>query len=425
MKRAVLGVTLLTLLATFVLPVLADDIWVPYVPPEENVRLSCWTQNGSSFVKVSIDFWDNGYNVTDWGEPIPPLGEYISVSAQIWKKIGTTLPFVFTWNHTYDLGDLPTGKHTFTFSSWGESIKDTTFIVGAIIVPDYYLTIQEAINHANYGDTIFVRNGIYVENIVVNKTVSLVGESRYTTIICGNYKGNGVTVTAGNVEISELKVVNGSYLGIALYAGNNTVSDCIITGLYMGGIYSNSSNNKIVGNLIDLCSYGAIELYYSNNNTIVGNTISNRKGGSMSSTTFSAHYSNYSWIYHNNFINDSWYWVDHYVGCYNWWDNGREGNYWSNVLGNDTNGDGILDDWNETGVYGLDYYPLMNPYWIPADVNHDLKVDILDVVRITGCYGTTPSDPDWNPHADITAPYGKIDILDLVTCTSYYGEKYP
>jgi hypothetical protein len=67
----------------------------------------------------------------------------------------------------------------------------------------------------------------------------------------------------------------------------------------------------------------------------------------------------------------------------------------------------------------------MNPYWIPADVNHDLKVGIQDVVRITAAYSCTPIDFDWNPHADIAEPFGKIDILDIVLCTSHYGEKYP
>jgi len=45
-----------------------------------------------------------------------------------------------------------------------------------IIVPDDYPTIQEAINAANLGETIYVRAGIYYEHIVVYKTVRLIGE---------------------------------------------------------------------------------------------------------------------------------------------------------------------------------------------------------------------------------------------------------
>jgi hypothetical protein len=110
---------------------------------------------------------------------------------------------------------------------------------------------------------------------------------------------------------------------------------------------------------------------------------------------------------------------------YIWWNNSCEGNFWSDYVGTDSNLDGVGDipyliDGNNT-----DYCPLMNPYWIPADVNHDLKVGIQDVVRITAAYSCTPIDFDWNPHADIAEPFGKIDILDIVLCTSHYGEKYP
>ncbi len=47
-----------------------------------------------------------------------------------------------------------------------------------IVVPDDYSTIQAAINAANPGDLITVRNGIYPEGIIVNKTVSLSGENK-------------------------------------------------------------------------------------------------------------------------------------------------------------------------------------------------------------------------------------------------------
>ncbi len=52
-----------------------------------------------------------------------------------------------------------------------------------ITVPDDSPTIQEAINAADVGDTIFVKRGTYVENPVVNKSVSLIGEDRDKTII--------------------------------------------------------------------------------------------------------------------------------------------------------------------------------------------------------------------------------------------------
>lgn len=59
-----------------------------------------------------------------------------------------------------------------------------------------------------------------------------------------------------------------------------------------------------------------------------------------------------------------------------------------------------------------------------ADINHDLIVDIFDVVRAAVAYDSTPSDLNWNPHCDIAEPYGIIDIFDIVTIAMNYGEEY-
>jgi hypothetical protein len=52
-----------------------------------------------------------------------------------------------------------------------------------ITVPDNYLTIQEAVNHASEGDTINVRNGTYAGGIITNKSLTLVGVNKIDTVI--------------------------------------------------------------------------------------------------------------------------------------------------------------------------------------------------------------------------------------------------
>jgi pectin methylesterase-like acyl-CoA thioesterase len=49
------------------------------------------------------------------------------------------------------------------------SVQHRTFGSIMITVPDDYQSIQEAINNADGGDTVFVRKGAYYEHLVVNK----------------------------------------------------------------------------------------------------------------------------------------------------------------------------------------------------------------------------------------------------------------
>ncbi|MCD4664629.1 MAG: hypothetical protein K8R68_05095, partial [Bacteroidales bacterium] len=49
-----------------------------------------------------------------------------------------------------------------------------------------YQHIQDAVDNASKGDTVFVYSGIYYEHIVINTSISLVGEYRETPIIDGN-----------------------------------------------------------------------------------------------------------------------------------------------------------------------------------------------------------------------------------------------
>ena len=60
---------------------------------------------------------------------------------------------------------------TFSSGKSNNSIKENKPSKGkTIYVPDDYETIQEAVNHAQPGDTIIVRDGTYVENVVIDKS---------------------------------------------------------------------------------------------------------------------------------------------------------------------------------------------------------------------------------------------------------------
>ena len=73
-----------------------------------------------------------------------------------------------------------------------------------------YTTIQEAIN-ANEtlnGNTILVEDGTYYEHVVVNKSLTLVGENRDSTIVDGNGTGPAFTLNANNVSLISFTATN-------------------------------------------------------------------------------------------------------------------------------------------------------------------------------------------------------------------------
>ena len=117
------------------------------------------------------------------------------------------------------------------------------------------------------------------------------------------------------------------------------------------GIYLlESHNNLITGNTVESVSFQGMLLRSSHNNTITRNTLRNGILGIGLQT------SNNNAIYQNNFIDNK---VQ--LGTYgssNTWDNGMEGNYWSDYAAVDTNMDGVGEEPYNIGSNNADRYPL-------------------------------------------------------------------
>lgn len=60
---------------------------------------------------------------------------------------------------------------------------------------------------------------------------------------------------------------------------------------------------------------------------------------------------------------------------------------------------------------------------IPGDVEGDGDVDIFDIVKIAGVYGTETSDPQYDIELDVDCD-GEIDIFDIVAAACHYGESW-
>jgi len=274
-----------------------------------------------------------------------------------------------------------------------------------ITVPDDYPTIESAIANANDGDTIFVKKGVYVENPVINKSVSLIGEERDSTVIdvtaglkvqSNNvtiagftvYDGyDGISLAANYCNITGNKITNTTH-GIVVFGYENSISENIFESIGLSSaiqlnfanrnlisgnfivscvegiqIWQNSNNNTIRENTITNCQDTAISFQYSNDNVIAGNNIS------LSGLGTSIYGSNNNSISNNNYFSNAVQFSaeeDYYLSFgHNRSVNIINENYWSDYDGTDSDGDGIGDTTYIIDAYNADHYPLTKPVVVP------------------------------------------------------------
>jgi parallel beta-helix repeat protein len=180
-----------------------------------------------------------------------------------------------------------------------------------------YNTIQEGIDAAESGDTVYVFNGIYYgevipgdngtyyQEITLDKSLILQGESREDTIIEGGESGDVVKVTADWVNISGFTIQNGAnyYNGMIMVG----VEHCHIYDLSAinnwVGIYIESSNNNVIENCDFSNNNGSgIIVRYSDRNEFRNNTCNSNYYRGMA-----IGYSNENLIENNTFTYNYWY----------------------------------------------------------------------------------------------------------------------
>ena len=170
-----------------------------------------------------------------------------------------------------------------------------------------YTSIQDAINDSNTGDTVYVYDDSspYYENVMVHKSITLIGEDKISTEINGSYLDDSldtVNVTGDQVAISGFSVTNnfGYYYqgAIKIMADYVTLSNCIIRdnewiGIYLVGasycqivdceLYENlvaidliRSRNNVIQNCFCLNNSDAITLFQSSDSNQIVNCTCNR-----------------------------------------------------------------------------------------------------------------------------------------------------
>jgi parallel beta-helix repeat protein len=253
--------------------------------------------------------------------------------------------------------------------------------------------------------TIYIRANGSVEG-----TTSIVSSNNVTYVFTADIN-DLIVVERSNIVIDGKGYAlefAGPYNGLSLYSVSNvTIKNINIGYFYYDIVLSGSSNNSIIGNNITQNNQAGIYLYASSYNNISGNNITasvqagiwihssfynsisenniknnergiysnygsscNITGNNIANNFYGVYlyYSSNHKFYHNNFAGNDrqvydYYWDHSFIDpSINTWDNGSEGNYWSNYTGVDNNGDGIGDTPHIIDTNNQDNHPLMKPF---------------------------------------------------------------
>ena len=160
--------------------------------------------------------------------------------------------------------------------------SDNTLYVGGSGEGNY-TKIQYAIDNASDGDTVFVYNGVYYENVNIYKSIKLIGEDKETTKIIRPWYGDTVAITTDYITLSGFYIISSGIeigdAGIDMSNNNpeyNTIIGNIIYNSNRYGIYlKNSHYNNIKDNIIKENGREGIYLTNSHHNIIKDNSILN------------------------------------------------------------------------------------------------------------------------------------------------------
>ena len=137
-----------------------------------------------------------------------------------------------------------------------------------------YISIQAAVNNAIDGDTIVVYPGTYVENVKVNKSVTLItGNPDDTIVQAANSDDDVFYATADNVNISGF-TITGAHQDHPPRSAEMYNLDYSIAGIYLDGVKGCTVTNNMLPD--NVCG---IIVDNSSNNILSVNTASNNQCG--------------------------------------------------------------------------------------------------------------------------------------------------
>jgi len=357
-----------------------------------------------------------------------------------------------------DSGDIPDNIDIYVDDDNTSGIEDGT-------KENPFNTAQEGVNFSGPGDIVYVAAGTYVENVLIKKSISLIGDGADVTIIDGSGSAQpAVCMTLAGGIIEEFHIRNGTDAGIQCEQSLLSIRENIISNTSSGhgieidtGSSVTIENNIIYDNDLHGIDFQGVAA------TIMNNTIVSNKGDGIGCT------SGDGVMIENNIIvsngeygiscdqspepqisyNDVW---DNTIGDYSGCSPGT-GDISGNPLFEDsviydfhiTTGSPCIDAGTSDGVPefdfdgncryddpnaepntggGTDTYYDMGAYeYFPVckgDFDSDGDVDGSDLVIFADAFGSSSGGPDYNPVTDFDGD-GYVDESDLAVFAAEFG----
>jgi parallel beta-helix repeat protein len=294
------------------------------------------------------------------------------------------------------------GLGVFLACAPGEGVRLGQCDGRVLVVPRDFQRISWAVGNASEGDTIRIESGSYSESqVLVDKTVTLIGESPENTLIDGGQTPQCIfQVVANNVVIENLTLQNTNSSAYPptpavrlSNAANVSLADVFFNSVGCGVEIMSSNFTRISDSGFSNATCGIL-VHDSSYAVVAGNTLDSDLTGISITSPVSSH----NRVFHNNFVDDQNPLID--FGSYESLDDGYPsgGNFWSGYGGsdlfcgqyqNESGSDGILDKGYIVGPLGvLDGYPFSHPL-TEVEVTQGGSSFVLQVSTnstLTGCF---------------------------------------
>lgn len=230
--------------------------------------------------------------------------------------------------------------------------------------------IQEAINGASAGDSIYVGSGTYSESVLVNRSVNIYGRDTGsgTPVIDAGGSDGFLLQDADNILLDGF-IINNADTGVRIHSYNDTVSNCTIIDAVSDGVKLEAGLSNIIENNMTGCGIAGInitgpdskdnslrynDIYDSINGISVSGSYNNYfNGNNISGSTVGIllDRSNSSHFYYNSILNSTGYGIRILNSNNNEFDNNQAK---SNGIG-----------------YGIYIYASENNTFLENNANHD------------------------------------------------------